>query len=452
MISVLLKTFLAIALVATLVVAPMAGEAHSPANDTARVLAGMQPSAESPLLVATKDPAWQQHASRFNSIFAKVENRQLTQIRAWSRAKLTTPSPVLFYMFSGPDFLYANAFFPNASTYVMSGLEPTGPIPDLTKLSREARARGFRNIEQSLSSIVAYGFFQTNDMRHNLAATGLTGALPIIYVFLARSGKTITDVSLVRLDDNGTAQVDDGAGSDSRGVGNARGAKIDFVGDDGRPQTLYYFSVNVDNDGFEANGFARFCEHLGTGDGFVKSASYLMHRANFSNVRSFLLEHARLILQDDSGIPVSRFDQASWQLHPFGHYSGPIALFSNRYQSKLSQLFSHRAVESIDFAIGYSWRPRSSNLIVATRTDAAAPDAAAGVKPGLISGEVHSNHEVGSDKKSAEAGGDTDRHKTATRGKSHRGSRHASRSWSGARTRRWLAHRAAPQPFWFADW
>jgi hypothetical protein len=41
------------------------------------------------------------------------------------------------------------------------------PIPDLTKLSREARARGFRNIEQSLSSIVAYGFFQTNDMRHN---------------------------------------------------------------------------------------------------------------------------------------------------------------------------------------------------------------------------------------------------------------------------------------------
>jgi len=79
-------------------------------------------------------------------------------------------------------------------------------------------------------------------MRHNLAATRLTGALPIIYVFLARSGKTITDVSLVRLDDNGTAQVDDGAGSDSRGVGNARGAKIDFVGDDGRPQTLYYFA------------------------------------------------------------------------------------------------------------------------------------------------------------------------------------------------------------------
>jgi hypothetical protein len=170
----------------------MAGGAHAQpasANDTALLLAGMQPSPDSPLLVLTRDRAWQQHANHFNAVFAKVRNHQLLRIQAWSRAKLTSPSPVLFYMFSGPDFLYANAFFPNASTYVMSGLEATGPVPDLTKLSHEARVRGLRNIEQSLSSLVSYGFFQTIDMRRNLAATGLRGTLPIIYVFLARSGK-----------------------------------------------------------------------------------------------------------------------------------------------------------------------------------------------------------------------------------------------------------------------
>ena len=450
-----MKAILAFALVATAVIVSWAGEAHSQpasANDTARMLAGILPSSNSPLFVLTKeDPAWQQHANNFNSLFAKVENRQLTRIRAWSRAKLTSPSPVLFYMFSGPDFLYANAFFPNASTYVMSGLEASGPIPDLTKLSREARRRSFRHIEQSLSSIVAYGFFQTLDMRHNLTASGLTGTLPILYVFLARSGKTITHVSLVRLDDNGTAQVDDGDESGARGVGLARGVKIDFVGDDRRPQTLYYFSVNVDNDGFEASGFARFCEHLGTGDGFVKSASYLMHHANFSKVRNFLLQHTRLIVEDDSGIPVDRFDQASWQLHPFGHYSGPIALFANRYQSKLSELFSHRAVESIDFAIGYRWHPGSSNLIVATRTDAAMPDTVAGATSGSLSSDVHSSHEAASDKNST-AGANTDSRKAANRSMSEHGSKYATRNRSAARTRRLLAHRAAPQPFWFADW
>jgi hypothetical protein len=124
MISASAKTFLAIVLVATAVIAPMAGGAHAQpasANDTARLLAGMQPSPDSPLLAMTRDRAWQQHANHFNAIFAKVENHQLSRIQAWSRAKLTSPSPVLFYMFSGPDFLYANALFPNASTYVMSG-------------------------------------------------------------------------------------------------------------------------------------------------------------------------------------------------------------------------------------------------------------------------------------------------------------------------------------------
>jgi hypothetical protein len=53
MISVLVKTFIAIALVATVVIASAARGAHSQpasANDTARMLAGMQPSPDSPLL------------------------------------------------------------------------------------------------------------------------------------------------------------------------------------------------------------------------------------------------------------------------------------------------------------------------------------------------------------------------------------------------------------------
>ena len=205
--SALLKTFLAIAIVTVVTIATTTEGTHAQVaspNDTARLLAGMLPPPDSPLSVLTRDRTWQEHANHFNSIFAKLKSQQLNRIQTWSRARLTSPSPVLFYMFSGPDFLYANAFFPNTSTYVMSGLEPVGPLPDMTKLSREARTRGYRNIEQSLRSIISYGFFKTIDMRYNLAATGVTGTLPIIYVFLARSGKTIRDVSLIRLDQNGT--------------------------------------------------------------------------------------------------------------------------------------------------------------------------------------------------------------------------------------------------------
>jgi len=50
----------------------------------------------------------------------------------------------MFYMFGGPDFLYANAFFSNATTYVLSGLEPVGQIPDISKLQRGSVVQALR--------------------------------------------------------------------------------------------------------------------------------------------------------------------------------------------------------------------------------------------------------------------------------------------------------------------
>jgi hypothetical protein len=106
------------------------------ANDTARFLAGLPPSSNSPLAAYTKDPVWQQHARYFDSIFAREENAQLSKVREFSNKYLTDKHDTMLYMFSGPDFLYATSFFPNASRYVLAGLEPVGEVADLTALSR----------------------------------------------------------------------------------------------------------------------------------------------------------------------------------------------------------------------------------------------------------------------------------------------------------------------------
>ena len=52
------------------------------ADDTARFLAGMVPSADSPLMPLTRDPAWQRHARFFDAAFAQLDQRQLAKIRA----------------------------------------------------------------------------------------------------------------------------------------------------------------------------------------------------------------------------------------------------------------------------------------------------------------------------------------------------------------------------------
>jgi len=55
----------------------------------------------------------------------------------------------MFYMFSGPDFLYADAFFPEATTYVMAGLEPPGQIPDLQKMPRGSLGPSLGSVARS---------------------------------------------------------------------------------------------------------------------------------------------------------------------------------------------------------------------------------------------------------------------------------------------------------------
>jgi hypothetical protein len=316
-------------------------------DDTAHFLAGLPPSADSPLTPLTKDPAWQHHARFFDAAFGQLEQRQLSKIRAWSDANLAAPRTTMFYMFSGPDFLYANAFYSKATTYVLSALEPVGSVPDLTKLPRGGVGAALYDIERSMSSILSFSFFITKQMKVDLKAGELNGTLPILYVFLARSGKTIRDVSLITLDNEGAVH----SASESAASNATRGVRIKFAGSDGVEKTLYFFSTDLSNSGVKSS--------------LIKSASYLLHAGNFSTVRDFLLAKSATIIQDDSGIPLGDYDPKKWHFFPFGRYAGPIAEFPNKYQEQYAELF--RRAQPIDFGIGYRWRSFESNLLLSVR-------------------------------------------------------------------------------------
>jgi hypothetical protein len=330
-------------------------------DDTARFLAGMQPSADSPLVALTKDPAWQHHAKFFDAAFAQLEQRQLSKVKAWADANLAAPKPTMFYFFSGPDFLYANAFYSKATTYVMAALEPPGAVPDLTKVSRGSVDSALNNIEHSLSTILNFSFFITKHMQVDLHVGQISGALPILYVFLERSGKSLKSVTPITLDDAGNVHV---AGEDA-GKNPQRGAKIVFAGADGVEKTLYYFSTDLSNGGVKSSGFLKFCATLAPGNSLIKSASYLLHSGSFSTVRDFLLANSATIIQDDSGIPLGDYNSKKWRFFPFGHYAGPIGEFPGRYQQSYAELF--RRAQPMDFGIGYRWRTYDSNLLLSVR-------------------------------------------------------------------------------------
>jgi len=339
-------------------VAPARAAGAVTANDTALFLAGMPPSADSPLTPLTRDPSWQHHAKFFDAAFGQLEQHQLSKIRAWADVNLAAPKPTMFYMFSGPDFLYADAFHPKATTYVLSALEPVGSVPDLTSLPRGGTGAALYNVERSMSSILSFSFFITRLMKVDLSAGELNGTLPLLYVFLARSGKTIRDVSPVALDNKGAAHF----ANENPGRNPTRGVRIIFAGSDGVERTLYYFSTDLSNGGVKVSGFLKFCETLAPGNSLIKSASYLLYSGDFTIVRDFLLAHSVTIIQDDSGIPLVYYDPKRWRFFPFGRYTGPIAEFPGRYQPEYAELF--RRSQPMDFGIGYRWRSFESNLLL----------------------------------------------------------------------------------------
>ena len=331
--------------------------------DTARYLAGMAISSSSPASGLSKSRSWRSHANSFDRAWKSIEKRQLGKIRVWSKAHLSNPQKTMLYMFSGPDFLYAHAFFPDATVYVLSALEPIGVEPDIINMPAGARARGLTRLRSSLYSVLQLSFFITDKMKRNLGGGGFKGTLPVLYVFLARAGKVVEELSFVNLTPEG--EVVTVTGRDAR---KATGIKIVFSGaDQDGNRTLYYFQTNISDYGARKSGFLEFCRKLGPADSFLKSASYLPHKSHFSKVRNLLLNQSQRIVQDDTGVPLKFFKPETWTLEPFGRYVRPIPLFSNRYQSKMAKLFRSKARKPIKFGLGYQMHPSRTSVLVASR-------------------------------------------------------------------------------------
>ncbi|MBO9999038.1 MAG: hypothetical protein J7641_08540 [Cyanobacteria bacterium SID2] len=335
-------------------------------TDTAKFLAGTTVDKDSSIVAQQQTGVWNDHAAYLDSAWQQLEAQQLSRARAWAETELkplNDVTPALFYPFSGPDFLYAYTFFPKATDYVLVGLEPVGRVPNFENLSEGEVQQKLNEVSQSLYAILQYSFFRTNSMAQDLQQQGV---LPILMVFMARTNQQLLDVQYVGLDESANLQVVKEGEAEAQGL--IPGVKVTFV-PEGRtvPKTLYYFSTDLSDDGLvETPEFLKFVGTFDRPVTYLKAASYLMHNDYFSQVRDLILTNSQAVLQDDSGIPVRFFDEASWDRQFYGSYVSPIELFAERYQSDLRAIYtSDSTITPLDFGIGYKYY-NDSNLMLAT--------------------------------------------------------------------------------------
>ena len=337
------------------------------AQDVAAFLGGLRPSQHSELHTLAATPAYQAFAKDQDKSWLKYTTTHTTPMSRWAKTELDSAqrSPTIFYPFSGPDFLNVVTMFPASDTYVLMGLEPVGSVPARASLENP---KLFPAVKASLWSVLNFSFFRTNDMAVDLKSVELDGAVPLLMLFAARTGHQILAIRPVQLDPTGHLQdADTTKGLATKFI---PGAEIKLLSSTGQPQTIYYFSADL-SDGHLATHSApiAFVRSLGPLTTYLKSASYLMHKAYFNHVRRLVLRRSRYILQDDSGIAMKYFQKGAWQFTHYGTYRRPINLFAKHYQPELTAAYkdSLNRPYPLPFGTGYNWRQTDSNLLIARR-------------------------------------------------------------------------------------
>jgi len=335
-----------------LLLAPVCASADtSTPQEQAEFLAGINLPGSSVLSKLQKSSAYKIHQKELQDKWAFCKLARYSAMQAWSDANLReaqSSRSVLRYLFGGPDFLNAFAFFPEVGTMVLGGLEPVGEVPPPESLKPDSYTNSLSALREGLRTSLYCGYFITSEMGGQLHQGAFRGVLPVLYTELALTGNRIQSVEMVKP-----------FGSPGVKITYVRAAHV-------TPQTLYYFQANLAN-GAECQRFLSWLGEQGSGPAYLKAASYLLHGSEFSQTRNFLLNTSTTVVEDDSGIPFRHFDPKIWKVRVFGEYESPLPIFSAYAQRDFREAYSTPAnAGPIRFGAGYHVVPAHANILLAT--------------------------------------------------------------------------------------
>jgi hypothetical protein len=343
-------------------------------NDVSRYIAGLQPSDGNTLKANLYTDAWKKYATDQDKKWAQLNENHFKAMHEFTANELKSIAgkhDTIFYPFSGPDFLNATTFFPEAQTYYMLALEPPGTLPNLDTVTIDSLPKYFNSIHKSLHAILNFSFFRTLSMEEDFATKELNGAVQLISIFMQRSGHSIQSIESISVDSLGKIITD----ADPLFASGSRGLHITCINNkSNKIKDVYYFSCDISDLGLSKNKrLHAFLKVLPSVTTYLKSASYLLHKPYFSLVRKTILEKSRFVLQDDSGIPVRFYNAQQWNHQYYGTYDAPINLFKNFLQKDLKMAYDSiekAQIKPLNFGIGYDYKLNESNLMLFSKKGA----------------------------------------------------------------------------------
>ena len=338
-------------------------------SDAAKLIAGLKPMGENLHQIIEKD-FYQKYAAEIEKSWQIPDSAMLLPIKKWLTANNisdTSDSLLCFYPLSGPDFLFGNAFWPKAQSYIMLGLEPKGTPVDFTTLNDEKLKKYFNGVKESLKYLNTRGYFVTMHMSSDFTKMHLNGMLHMMLFMIARTNHFIKDVYFVQLDKNGELIKSSQAPKKSDTLISA--VAIDFL-DDTRliTRTAYYFQLNAHDDNMAKHPeFEKFVMKFNNRVAYMKSASCVLQNTPFATMRKLVLS-CQQIIQDDTGVPFRYFDTTQFNITLYGTYTSTIKDLNWCLQKDLvSALKKSPYNKDLPFRISYNGNYGEGMLLHAVR-------------------------------------------------------------------------------------
>ncbi|NLB86691.1 MAG: hypothetical protein GX793_06490 [Bacteroidales bacterium] len=316
---------------------------------------------------------WNEFKNSVDNSWAKIIEERLSKMDVWSETEINSKindTILLFYPFSGPDFLNAYHLFPNANEYILVAMEKIGSLPNLYEMNEADINDYLEAVNFSLRDIFKRSYFITGNMNSDLRKNKTDGVLPLLFVFLNRTNHEIFEYGYYRLEDDGQTFTKIDAPTNS--LENIECVKIKILKKgDNKLKDLTYFYADITDDGFDKTSpFYSYLDSLRACNVFIKSASYLSHYSTFSKIRNLVLNKSKAVLEDDTGVPF-RFFKDDFDFYLYGEYEKPIADFNSTglFQKDLNDAYVNVGAKELDFSLGYHWHSTKQNWLLFVKKD-----------------------------------------------------------------------------------
>ncbi|MBK9503024.1 MAG: hypothetical protein KBF99_04645 [Leptospiraceae bacterium] len=343
--------------------------------ELSQFLSGLPLDEKNRFLKLSESASYKSYAKTINSYWEKIDSDYLKKVQPFKSEFMPVKGAAntAFYPLSGADFVNLNAFYPDANSNIMVGLEPAGKITDPNSLTPEQLKQGLNSIQSMVGEMAAQNYFTRKRMRREFANPHFSGTSPVLLIFMTRLGLKIDFWERVELDRTGKLIPETEAHIADKNPDKIEAVRIYFHKEkDMYSRELTFFRMYINENSAEENtAEGKYFVSQGRLNLLLKSAEYVLQLPMYEKFIKTILARTDTVVQDDSAIPFKAFDRVAWEAKVFGVYTARARLQNTPNvpdQTDLQNEFKQNA-KNLPFKYGYGVLKGNdkSNLMVLIR-------------------------------------------------------------------------------------